>query len=142
MSARLGAMDERFDAVDQRFDAMDKRFDTMDQRLTTIAEVTQENFDAVTKDLKNLDDTIKDLDLKWDEKFTEFKVGQSSLAANQDSLAADFAVLRRDIFHETGSRETADNAVFTTQSDHYQELDRRLRMVEAKFSDLTQSVAA
>lgn len=114
----------------------------MDQRLTTIAEVTQENFDAVTKDLKNLDDTIKDLDLKWDEKFTEFKAGQSSLATNQDSLAADFAVLRRDIFHETGSRETADNAVFTTQSDHYQELDRRLRMVEAKFSDLTQSVAA
>lgn len=149
MSARFGVIDERFDAldarlgaVDARLDSLDKHFDAMDQRLTTIAEVTQENFDAVTKDIKNLDDAIKDLDLKWDEKFTEFKAGQTSLAANQDALAAGFAVLRRDIFHETGSRETADNAFFNTQSDHYKELDRRLRIVEAKFPDLARSIAA
>jgi len=127
--------------MDTRLDALDKRFNDVDQRLTVIAETTQENFDAVTKDIKNLDDAIKDLDLKWDEKFTEFKAGQTGLAANQDALAADFAVLRRDIFHEAGSRETADNAFFTTQSDNYKDLDRRLRIVEAKFPDLAQSAA-
>jgi len=51
-------------------------------------------------------------------------------------------VLHRDIFHEAGSRETADSAFFNTQSDNYKELDRWLRIVEAKFPDLAQSVAA
>ncbi len=68
-------IDERFGAVEARLGAIDKRFDKVDQRLSAITEVAQENFDAVTKDLKNLDDAINNLDLKWDEKFIEFKAG-------------------------------------------------------------------
>lgn len=61
--------------MEARLGAIDKRFDKVDQRLSAITEVAQENFDAVTKDLKNLDDAINNLDLKWDEKFIEFKAG-------------------------------------------------------------------
>ncbi len=53
------------------------------------------------------------------------------MKAGQDEVRAEMARLRRSLFHESGSRETADETL-------YSDLDRRLRLVEAKFPDLMQ----
>ncbi|OFQ23022.1 hypothetical protein HMPREF2946_03280 [Actinomyces sp. HMSC062G12] len=54
------------------------------------------------------------------------------LEAGQADIRADFAELRRDLFHESGSREVADYTFYGL-------LDRRLRRLEAKFPELAHS---
>ncbi|WP_314902202.1 hypothetical protein [Actinomyces naeslundii] len=93
-----------------------------------------EQYDDVRRDYKSLSGMIKDLDYKWEERFTELKAGQTKLKAGQDEVRAEMARLRRSLFHESGSRETADETL-------YGDLDRRLRLVEAKFPDLMQQAA-
>ena len=44
--------------------------------------------------------------------------------------------------YEEGSRETADAALLDDQDEKYKSLDKRLRLVEAKFPDLAQGSAA
>ena len=75
------------------------------------------------------------MDLAADERFQELKAGQAELAANQESLRADLAVVRRELYHESGSREMVDDTL-------YNSLDKRLRRVEAKFPDLASSSQA
>ena len=93
-----------------------------------------EQYDDVRRDYKVLSGMINDLDYKWEERFTEFKAGQTKLKAGQDEVRAEMARLRRSLFHESGSRETADETL-------YGDLDRRLRLVEAKFPDLMPQAA-
>jgi len=44
--------------------------------------------------------------------------------------------------YEEGSRETADETILSDQDEKYKSLDKRLRLVEAKFPDLVQGSAA
>lgn len=117
LSHQIAALSNR---IDQRFDVIDKQFKVVD-----------EQFDDMRKDYKVLSDIIKDLDYKWEERLSELKAGQTKLEAGQDELRAEMARLRRSLFHESGSRETANETL-------YGNLDRRLRLVEAKFPDLMQ----
>ena len=50
--------------------------------------------------------------------------------------------MRHDIFIEEGSREEVDDTIFNEQKQNYESLDKRLRLVEAKFPDLVQGSAA
>ena len=79
------------------------------------------------KDHKTLVDIVKDMDLAADERFQRLKAGQ-------EKLRADLAVVRRKLYHESGSREMTDDTL-------YNSLDERLRRVEAKFPDLASSQA-
>ncbi|MBB1579609.1 hypothetical protein HG426_001620 [Candidatus Saccharibacteria bacterium] len=124
-------MDERFKQIDQRFKQIDERFEQIDQRFKQI----DEQLADIRKDHKTLVDIVKDMDLAADERFQELKAGQAELAANQESLRADLAVVRRELYHESGSREMVDDTL-------YNSLDKRLRRVEAKFPDLASSQAA
>lgn len=110
--------------MDERFKQIDERFEQIDEQLADIR-----------KDHKTLVDIVKDMDLAADERFQELKAGQAELAANQESLRADLAVVRRELYHESGSREMVDDTL-------YNSLDKRLRRVEAKFPDLASSQAA
>ena len=124
-------MDERFRQVDERFEQINERFRQVDERFEQI----DEQLADIRKDHKTLVDIVKDMDLAADERFQELKAGQAELAANQESLRADLAVVRRELYHESGSRETVDDTL-------YNSLDKRLRRVEAKFPDLASSQAA
>ena len=124
-------MDERFEQIDQRFKQIDQRFKQIDERFEQI----DEQLADIRKDHKTLVDIVKDIDLAADERFQELKAGQAELAASQESLRADLAVVRRELYHESGSREMVDDTL-------YNSLDKRLRRVEAKFPDLASSQAA
>ena len=131
-------MDERFEQIDQRFKQIDQRFKQIDQRFKQIDERFEqidEQLADIRKDHKTLVDIVKDIDLAADERFQELKAGQAELAASQESLRADLAVVRRELYHESGSREMVDDTL-------YNSLDKRLRRVEAKFPDLASSQAA
>ena len=131
-------MDERFEQIDQRFKQIDQRFKQIDQRFKQIDERFEqidEQLADIRRDHKTLVDIVKDMDLAADERFQELKAGQAELAANQESLRADLAVVRRELYHESGSREMVDDTL-------YNSLDKRLRRVEAKFPDLASSQAA
>ena len=128
---RFKQIDERFEQIDQRFKQIDERFEQVDERFEQI----DEQLADIRKDHKTLVDIVKDMDLAADERFQELKAGQAELAANQESLRADLAVVRRELYHESGSREMVDDTL-------YNSLDKRLRRVEAKFPDLASSQAA
>lgn len=131
-------MDERFKQIDQRFKQIDQRFKQIDERFRQVDERFEqidEQLADIRKDHKTLVDIVKDMDLAADERFQELKAGQAELAASQESLRADLAVVRRELYHESGSREMVDDTL-------YNSLDKRLRRVEAKFPDLASSQAA
>ena len=142
---RFKQIDERFEQIDQRFEQIDRRFEQVDERFEQIDgrfrqvderfEQIDEQLADIRKDHKTLVDIVKDMDLAADERFQELKAGQAELAANQESLRADLAVVRRELYHESGSREMVDDTL-------YNSLDKRLRRVEAKFPDLASSQAA
>ena len=131
MDERFKQIDKRFEQIDQRFKQIDERFRQVDERFEQI----DEQLADIRKDHKTLVDIVKDMDLAADERFQELKTGQAELAANQESLRADLAVVRRELYHESGSREMVDDTL-------YNSLDKRLRRVEAKFPDLASSQAA
>ena len=135
---RFEQIDERFEQIDQRFKQVDERFEQIDRRFEQVDERFEqidEQLADIRKDRKTLVDIVKDMDLAADERFQELKAGQAELAANQESLRADLAVVRRELYHESGSREMVDDTL-------YNSLDKRLRRVEAKFPDLASSQAA
>ena len=109
--------------VAEGFKNVDARFSDIDEQLTDIH-----------KDHKTLVDIVKDMDLAADERFQELKAGQAELTAGQESLRADLAVVRRELYHESGSREMVDDTLYSS-------LDERLRRVEAKFPDLASNQA-
>ena len=145
MDERFKQIDKRFEKVDERFEQINHRFELIDERFEQINErfrQVDERFEQIDeqladirKDHKTLVDIVKDMDLATDERFQELKAGQAELAANQESLRADLAVVRRELYHESGSREMVDDTL-------YNSLDKRLRRVEAKFPDLASSQAA
>ena len=128
---RFKQIDERFRQVDERFEQIDRRFEQVDERFEQI----DEQLADIRKDHKTLVDIVKDMDLAADERFQELKAGQAELAASQESLWADLAVVRRELYHESGSREMVDDTLYSS-------LDKRLRRVEAKFPDLASSQAS
>jgi hypothetical protein len=135
---RFEKVDERFEQIDQRFKQVDERFEQIDRRFEQVDERFEqidEQLADIRKDHKTLVDIVKDMDLAADERFQELKAGQAELVANQESLRADLAVVRRELYHESGSREMVDDTL-------YNSLDKRLRRVEAKFPDLASSQAA
>ena len=135
---RFKQIDERFEQIDRRFELIDERFEQINERFRQVDERFEqidEQLADIRKDHKTLVDIVKDMDLAADERFQELKAGQAELAANQESLRADLAVVRRELYHESGSREMVDDTL-------YNSLDKRLRRVEAKFPDLASSQAA
>ena len=130
MDERFKQIDQRFKQIDERFEQIDRRFELIDERFEQI----DEQLADIRKDHKTLVDIVKDMDLAADERFQELKAGQAELAASQESLRADLAVVRRELYHESGSREMVDDTL-------YNSLDKRLRRVEAKFPDLASSQA-
>jgi hypothetical protein len=124
MNAKFEQIDKRFEQIDERFNQIDQRFESIDTQLS-----------AIRKDHKNLTDIVKDMELRFEKRF-------ETLEAGQLTIRADITGLRHDIFIEEGSREEVDDTISKEQKQNYESLDKRLRLVEAKFPDLAQGSAA
>lgn len=110
--------------MNAKFEQVDKRFEQIDTQLS-----------AIRTDHKNLTDTVKNMELRFEKRFETLEAGQAS-------IRADIAGLRHDLFIEEGLREEVDDTVFEEQKQNYESLDKRLRLVEAKFPDLAQGSTA
>ncbi len=131
MNAKFEQIDRRFEQIDKRFEKIDGRFEQIDQRFESI----DTQLSAIRKDHKNLTDTVKDMELRFEKRF-------ETLEAGQLTIRADITGLRHDIFIEEGSREEVDDTISKEQKQNYESLDKRLRLVEAKFPDLARGSAA
>ena len=117
---RFEKVDERFEQINHRFELIDKRFEQINERFRQVDERFEqidEQLADIRKDHKTLVDIVKDMDLAADERFQELKAGQAELAANQESLRADLAVVRRELYHESGSREMVDDTLYNAEPD-------------------------
>ena len=63
------------------------------------------------------------------------------MKATQASIQHDISRINRKMIIEAGVRDTMHESVFTTQDSHYRDLDRRLRLVEARLPELGQQGA-
>ena len=141
---------------------LSKQVQNLADIVATLAETMNAKFDQINiqlsdirKDHKNLTDIVKDMELRIDKRFAEVderfaevnerfvKVDEhfAKLETGQATLITNIADLRHDIFIEEGSREQVDDTIFEEQKQNYESLDKRLRLVEAKFSDLAQKTA-
>ena len=137
MNTKFKQIDERFEQIDKRFEQIDKRFEQIDERFNQIDqrfESIDTQLSDIRSDHKNLTNIVRDMELRFERRF-------ETLEAGQLTIRADITGLRHDIFIEEGSREEADETVFKEQKHNYESLDKRLRLVEAKFPDLAQKVA-
>lgn len=141
---------------------LSKQVQNLADIVATLAETMNARFDQINiqlsdirKDHKNLTDIVKDMELRIDKRFAEVderfaevnerfvKVDEhfAKLETGQTVIRTNIADLRHDIFIEEGSREQVDNTIFEEQKQNYESLDKRLRLVEAKFPDLAQKTA-
>ena len=137
MNTKFKQIDKRFEQIDKRFEQIDKRFEQIDERFNQIDqrfESIDTQLSDIRSDHKNLTNIVRDMELRFERRF-------ETLEAGQLTIRADITGLRHDIFIEEGSREEADETVFKEQKHNYESLDKRLRLVEAKFPDLAQKVA-
>ena len=137
MNTKFKQIDKRFEQIDKRFEQIDKRFEQIDERFNQIDQRFESidiQLSDIRSDHKNLTNIVRDRELRFERRFETLEAGQLTIRANITGL-------RHDIFIEEGSREEADETVFKEQKHNYESLDKRLRLVEAKFPDLAQKVA-
>ena len=137
MNTKFKQIDTRFEQIDKRFEQIDKRFEQIDERFNQIDQRFESidiQLSDIRSDHKNLTNIVRDMELRFERRFETLEAGQLTIRANITGL-------RHDIFIEEGSREEADETVFKEQKHNYESLDKRLRLVEAKFPDLAQKVA-
>ena len=89
---------------------------------------------TIAKIQEDLQHMVEEQAAKVEEDFTDMK-------AVQASIQHDIARINRKMVVETGVRDTMHESVFTTQDSHYRDLDRRLRLVEARLPELGQQGA-
>lgn len=151
IAALTTTVTEKFNEIDKRFEQIDTRFEKIDGRLDKL-QAGQDDLRAkysemnekqgyivnaqktIAKTQDNLQRTLEEQDAKLEEDFTDIK-------ATQASIQHDIARINRKMIVEAGVRDTMHESVFTTQDSHYRDLDRRLRLVEARLPDLGQQGA-
>ena len=89
---------------------------------------------TIVKIQEDIQHMVEEQAAKMEEDFTDMK-------AVQASIQHDIARINRKMVVETGVRDTMHESVFTTQDSHYRDLDRRLRLVEARLPELAQQGA-
>ena len=89
---------------------------------------------TIAKTQDELQRALEEHGAKLEEDFTDMK-------ATQASIQHDIARINRKMIVEAGVRDTMHESVFSTQDSHYRDLDRRLRLVEARLPELGQQGA-
>ncbi|MDR0178046.1 hypothetical protein [Actinomyces oris] len=89
---------------------------------------------TIVKMQEDLHHMVEEQAAKVEEDFTDMK-------ATQAVIQHDIARINRKMIIDAGVRDTMHESVFTTQDSHYRDLDRRLRLVEARLPELGQQGA-
>ena len=144
VTEKFNNIDKRFEQIDTRFEKIDRRLDKLqagqDDLRTKYGEMNEKQGyivnaqKTIAKMQADLQHTVEEQGAKLEEDFTDMK-------AVQASIQHDIARINRKMVVETGVRDTMHESVFTTQDSHYRDLDRRLRLVEARLPDLGQQGA-
>lgn len=95
--------------INQRLDGMDERFESLEEA------------NQVTRDL------IKDMELRFEERFDRLESWMDGLSGGQKEIRADIAGLERRLFLEEGSRAHVDR----TQGEELRKLEKRVAALEA-----------
>ena len=89
---------------------------------------------TIVKMQEDLHHMVEEQAAKVEEDFTDMK-------ATQAVIQHDIARINRKMIIDAGVRDTMHESVFSTQDSHYRDLDRRLRLVEARLPELGQQGA-
>ena len=165
IDTRFEQIDKRFEQIDKRFEDIDGRLNTLqagqddlrakyddlvtkyddlkagqDDLRTKYDELNEKQGHivnaqkSIAKMQADLQQTVEEQGAKLEEDFTDMK-------ATQASIQHDIARINRKMIIDAGVRDTMHENVFTTQDSHYRDLDRRLRLVEARLPELGQQGA-
>ena len=144
IAALTTTVTEKFNEIDTRLEGIDGRLDKLqagqDDLRTKYGEMNEKQGyivnaqKTIAKMQADLQHTVEEQGAKLEEDFTDMK-------ATQASIQHDIARINRKMIVETGVRDTMHESVFTTQDSHYRDLDRRLRLVEARLPELGQQGA-
>ena len=120
----------KYDELKAGQDDLRTKYDELNEKQGHIVNAQK----TIAKMQADLQHTVEEQGAKLEEDFTDMK-------ATQASIQHDIARINRKMIVETGVRDTMHESVFTTQDSHYRDLDRRLRLVEARLPDLGQQGA-
>ena len=137
ITALAATVTEKFNEIDGRLDKLQAGQDDLRTKYSEMNEKQGHIVNAqktIAKMQADLQHTVEEQGAKLEEDFTDMKAAQAS-------IQHDIARINRKMIVETGVRDTMHESVFTTQDSHYRDLDRRLRLVEARLSDLGQQGA-
>lgn len=120
----------KYDSLKAGQDDLRTKYDELNEKQGHIVNAQK----TIAKMQADLQHTVEEQGAKLEEDFTDMK-------ATQASIQHDIARINRKMIVETGVRDTMHESVFTTQDSHYRDLDRRLRLVEARLPELGQQGA-
>ncbi len=144
IDTRLEGIDGRLDKLQAGQDDLVTKYDSLkagqDDLRTKYGELNEKQGHIVNaqktivKMQEDLHHMVEEQAAKVEEDFTDMK-------ATQAVIQHDIARINRKMIIDAGVRDTMHESVFTTQDSHYRDLDRRLRLVEARLPELGQQGA-
>ena len=137
IAALTTTVTEKFNEIDGRLDKLQAGQDDLRTKYGEMNEKQGHIVNAqktIAKMQADLQHTVEEQGAKLEEDFTDMK-------ATQASIQHDIARINRKMIIEAGVRDTMHESVFSTQDSHYRDLDRRLRLVEARLPELGQQGA-
>lgn len=120
----------RYDELKAGQDDLRTKYDELNEKQGHIVNAQK----TIVKMQEDLHHMVEEQAAKVEEDFTDMK-------AVQASIQHDIARINRKMIIDAGVRDTMHESVFTTQDSHYRDLDRRLRLVEARLPELGQQGA-
>lgn len=166
VEGRLDRMEGRLDTLETQSAHMTERLDSLEvetrttrdvvtdvkERVESLERETQTTRDIVIdvkdrvgsleQEARTTRDIVTDMELRFTERFDRLDGRLDHLVGVQKEMQADTAAVRHSLFIEEGSRESADESLFGEQRRDYVKLEKRVRVLEAKFPDLAQKQAA
>lgn len=130
LRAKYDDLVTKYDDLKAGQDDLRTKYDELNEKQGHIVNAQK----TIAKMQADLQHTVEEHGAKLEEDFTDMK-------ATQASIQHDIARINRKMIIEAGVRDTMHESVFSTQDSHYRDLDRRLRLVEARLPELGQQGA-
>lgn len=111
--------------IHARFEKVEGEISGLKSGLSSVQASLDAHVREIRQDLKVQRDITTDMDLRMKEGFSDLKAGQAHMQADIDKL-------HRDVFLEGGLRETADDAIHTVETERYDELAKRVLVLEER----------
>ena len=111
--------------IHARFEKVEGEIGGLKSGLSSVQASLDAHVREIRQDLKVQRDITTDMDLRMKEGFSDLRAGQAHMQADIDKL-------HRDVFLEGGLRETADDVIHTAETERYDELAKRVLVLEER----------